>query len=98
MHLLVSSPESTFVASVAEVPAGTMTGPTSQLRSLPATRRALRQAPAGGTATGAGSEGSGAASPAPAPAPSRRTWLEVIMVAGGNDPLQMYYTGQSSLL
>ena len=97
MHLLVSAPESTFIASVAEVPAGTMTSPASLLRALPAARRALRQA-----AGGAGPEGSGAPSPgpalAPAPGPSRRTWLEVIMVAGGNDPLPMYYTGKSSLM
>lgn len=109
LHDVVSAPESTFIASVADVPAGTVTGPTALMRVLPATRRVLRQAASGPRAEGKAGASAGpalVAVPAPAPvpkaaasgAPSKQaTWLEVIMIAGGNDPLQMYYTAQSSL-
>ena len=109
LHDVVSTPESTFIASVADVPAGTVTGPTALMRVLPAARRALRQAASGPRAegnAGASATKAAAAVPAPSAAPQaaasgatskRATWLEVIMIAGGNDPLQMYYTAQSSL-
>ena len=117
LHDIVSAPETTFIASVAQVPAGTVTGPVALMRELPATRRALRQAPSGPRPQGAATAAAGAAGaagvagavPAPAqrtppalapaavPGGKRGTWLEVIMIAGGNDPLQMYYTAQSTL-
>lgn len=108
LHDIASAPEATFIASVAQVPAGTVTGPVALMRELPATRRALRQAPSGPRPQGAATGTAGsvpapvqrtpmALAPAAVPGGKRGTWLEVIMIAGGNAPLQMYYTAQSTL-
>ena len=95
-RLLGSSPEDTFIASVAPVPAGSAAvAQRSLLASAARPRRALRQdaAKAGPALPEAAAAAPGPLQPGGVPG----EWLEVVMVAGGSDPLRMYGAAQASL-
>ena len=98
---VLSQPPFTFVQEMAMVPAGTA------LRSLPAaSRRALRAAQAQPAAAAAAGlrrrralqqEGEASSSGGGSGGGLIPRWLEVIIIAGGTDPIQMYYTSQQEL-
>ena len=112
-RLFVSQPGSTFIASTAVVPAGISLSSTAGPGEMAAARstvwgrrlQGMLLAAAGGTGAGGNPAGR-----APAARGSRRallapqtaanaegTWLQVVVVAGGTDPIQMYNSSEEKL-
>lgn len=78
---LDSEQRETFVASVTVVPAGSSGGGGSNAAARPTLRRALRQATPG----------------QPVQLPKGPEWLEVVVIAGGPQPVEMYGAAEEAL-